>query len=186
LPDYLSIGSNADFFRIPMSPMTGTKIANLLNCSLPTKKIVDDIYKNAEVKLEPKPMTEKREAVETFLKHNQIIEEQRQGETLGKLVAGIKKDIVITNKLLEKPDKVAIYGWHKLDGNPIQPVYTGHIGRYVDYSHGIRLVYNVVTVDGKKMQLADILKDPTLCDLLSDEGVIDTTQPLYPTEIKAK
>ena len=26
------------------------------------------------------------------------------------------------------------------DGKPIQPLYTGHVNWYVDYSHGVRLV----------------------------------------------
>src|SRR5439155_18545018 len=93
-----------------------------------------------EVKLEPKPLTEEREAVRTFVQHNSIIEEQREGKELGLLVGGHKKDVVISNRLKEKPNRVAIYGWHKLDGKPIQPLYVGHGDFYADYSHGIRLV----------------------------------------------
>jgi len=44
---------------------------------------------------------------------------------------------------------VAIYGWHKLDGKPIQPLYTGHVDWYVDYSHGIRLVSRTIYIDNK-------------------------------------
>ena len=80
---------------------------------------------------------------------------------------------VISNRLKEKPNKVAIYGWHKLDGKPIQPLYPGHADWYADYSHGVRLVKNECVVDGKKMKVADVLKDAELSVLLSDEGPID-------------
>ena len=118
MPDYLAIGSDADFVRVPMTPMTAARIADAFGCTLPTRKVVDEVYRAATAKLEPHPLTEDREAVATFLRHNAIIEEQRGDKKLGELVAGIKKDVVVTNRLDEKPDRVAIYGWHKLDGRP--------------------------------------------------------------------
>ncbi len=176
-PDYISIGSNEDYFRVPMSPMTAQKIADLMGCTLPTRKIVDEIYKSADMKLEPKPLTEKREAASTFWQHNQIIQEQIKGKPFGSLIAGIKKDIVLTNKLKAKPTSVAIYGWHKLDGKAIQPVSTVHRSTYVDYSHGARLVMNMMKIvhDNKTetTTVQNILKDPKLSVLLSDEGPID-------------
>jgi hypothetical protein len=173
MPDYLAIGSDADFVRMPMTPQSATIIATAFGCTLPTRNMVNDIYAQAEVKLEPKPLTKDRELIETFVQHNDIIEQQRAGKPLGQLVAGHKKDVVITNGLKEKPNKVAIYGWHKLDGKPIQPLYLGHADYYVDYSHGIRLVKEAMTVDGKPRKVADVLRDPELSKLLSDEGSID-------------
>lgn len=173
MPDYLSVGSDTDFVRVPLTPMTATKIAGAFDCDLPTRKIVDEIYRQADVKLEPRPMTERREAVDTFIEHNQIIEEQRKGYALGELVAGIKKDLVLTNRLADKPGHVAIYGWHKLDGQPIQPLTTVHIATYVDYSHGIRLIDRHVVVDGKEMTIDDVLTSPELNPLVSDEGPLN-------------
>lgn len=172
-PDYLSIGSNDDFARIPLTPMTAQQIADSLNCFLPTRKIVNDIYKEAKVKLEPVPMYAFRDSAVTMYQHNLIIEGQRR---LSKgLIAGIKKDVVITGMLTRssKPNRVAIYGWQKLDGIPIQPVYTGHVNWYVDYSHGIRLVYRTIYVDKKPMDYIDVLKDTTLRRLLCDEEYCD-------------
>jgi UDP-galactopyranose mutase len=74
---------------------------------------------------------------------------------------------------------VAIYGWHKPDGNPIQPLYTGHVNWYVDYSHGIRLVYRIIIVDGKKLDYMDVLKDPVLKYLLTDEAKADFYRYTY-------
>ena len=180
MPDYLSIGSDSDFVRLDITPMTAQPIADMFDCALPTTKMVDEIYLRAEVKLEPKPLTENREAVGTFIQHNSIIEEQRKGKRLGALVAGHKKDVVITNRIYERPHRVAIYGWHKLDGAPIQPLTIVHVDWYVDYSHGIRLVKRVCLLDGLIRDISDILKDPVLAPLLSNEGPIE--KPYYPTE----
>ena len=68
---------------------------------------------------------------------------------------------------------MAIYGWHHLTGQPIQPLYTGHVDLYVDYSHGIRLVYRTIFVNGKPMDYIDVLKDPVLSRLLCDEDSCD-------------
>ena len=100
----------------------------------------------AELKLAPHPMTEVREAVATFAEHNQIIETQRNGKPLGLLTTGIKKDVVLTPRIFEKPNRLAIYGWRQLDGKPIQPLTIVHWNQYVDYSHGVRLVRN--DIDG--------------------------------------
>ncbi|HEV3383161.1 MAG TPA: hypothetical protein VG097_00015 [Gemmata sp.] len=170
MPDYLAIGSDKDFVRVPMTPKTAARIADAFGCSLPTRKVVDEAYRAATVKLEPKPLTEERELPGTFLRHNSIIEEQFAGKKLGELVAGIKKDVVVTNRLAEKPNRVAIYGWHMTDGKAIQPLTIVHVESYIDYSHGVRLMRRIVTVDGKPWDVRQILYSTNLCELLSDEG----------------
>ena len=167
--DYVSIGTNRDFMRVPMTPMLAQKIADHYHSFLPTRKIVNDIYKEARVKLEPFPLTDARESLKTFYIHHLLIEKERKGR--GGIIAGIKKDIVISDKINSgiKTNKVAIYGWHKLDGNPIQPLYTGHVNWYVDYSHGVRLVSKTIYIDEKKYDYTDILKSKTLRKILTDE-----------------
>lgn len=177
MPDYLAVGSEADFVRIPMTPQTASMIADAFGCALPTGKIVDDVHRAAAVKLEPKPLTKDREAPLTFLQHHLIIEDQRKGATLGALVSGIKKDVVVSNRLAEKPNRVAIFGWHKLDGKPIQPLYPGHVATYVDYSHGVRLMKRTVVVDGVSREVRQVLMNPDRCVLLSDEGPL--LRPTY-------
>ena len=138
--------------------------------------MVDAVYAKATVKLEPVtycPVVHANESIAIFVEHNQAIEKQRKetGENPGELVAGIKKDIVIS-KLIddpERPDHVVIYGWHRPDGKAIQPLTNIHVNWYVDYSHGLRLVNSEVFVDGLPVQIGDVLKDPLLYRLLSDE-----------------
>src|SRR5205085_2885529 len=158
-------------------PYPAQRIATALDCSLITRKISNDIYAHATIKLDPHPLTEKREAVTTLYQHHQITESQladlrkqqqggpttqssvptTQSSPLPPLIAGHKKDVLLTPRLSEKPGKVAIYGWHKLDGKPIQPLYLGHAHWYVDYSHGIRLISNHLIVDGKPTTLPEVL-----------------------------
>lgn len=168
-PDYLSVGTQNDRARICITPMAAQQIADSFHCFLPTKKIVDAVYLSANIKLPPVPLYAFRDSTPTMWQHHLIIEGQRKGKK--GLIAGIKKDVVISGKILRdtKPNRVAIYGWHKLDGNPIQPLYTGHVNWYVDYSHGIRLVYRKIKVNGRWMDYTDVLQHPVLKNLLCDE-----------------
>lgn len=174
-PDYLSVGNDRDFVRMPLTPYVAQQIADVMGCVLPTRKMVDDIHQAAALKLAPQPLTKDRELLATFSENNRIIQEQWANRIPGQFVSGIKKDVVLTNKLTERPDRVAIYGWHQLDGQPIQPLSTVHIDWYVDYSHGIRLVSQWAEVDGRPMRIQDVLRDEELCGLLSDEGPLEIT-----------
>lgn len=185
-PDYLSIGNKEDYFIIPLSPMTAQKVANKFHASLPTPKITNIIYHHAELKLEPFnyiPRKNRNETVDIFYDHSRVIQAQIKaaGFLPGIFVAGTKKDIVISHKLSDtiRNRHVSIYGWHKLNGEPIQPLYNGHINTYVDYSHGARLISNRVLLDGKEFNYRDILKDKNLFKLLSDEkeALVKATYP---------
>lgn len=175
-PDYLAIGSDDDYLRIPMGLDTAAAVAERFGFVLPTRKMVDAIYDQAQVRLKPQPMTPGTAMVSTdyFVRHNNGIDEQRahEGTSDGRLMAGHKKDLVLTNRLREKPGRVAIYGWHRKSGDPIQPLSTVHGAAYADYSHGVRLVSKVAYVNGKPTPIALILEDSRLADLLSDEGAI--------------
>jgi hypothetical protein len=175
-PDYLSIGSDTDFVRMPMNPMTAQRVADALECVFPTRKMVDDIYAQAAVKLEPSPFSPKEydiTSADVFWQSHLRIERQRTGRPLGLLVAGVKKDVVVTPLLADHPGKLAIYGWHRLDGKAIQPLYVGHTATWVDYSHCIRLVGGWMDVDGAPMRVVDVAKSPELSGLISDEGAFD-------------
>lgn len=188
LPDFIAIGSNEDYFYCPMRPQLAQKIADMLNCSLPTRKISDKIFEQAVVKLTPQPIPPSKAmiTVPVFEKHNLMVYEQRENSLqnfpLGSLVAGNKKDVVISNKIYtpDMKSRVVIYGWHKPDGRPIQPLYNGHTSDHVDYSHGIRLIQNKIWVNGKKSNLKTVLQSEELHPLLSDEGLI--RKPYYKVE----
>ena len=174
-PDYLCLGSDADYFLTPMTPALAQQLADRLRCCLPTRKMVDDIHR-AAVKLIPAPIPPSASmiTVPVFADHNVMVARQRAAllaeHPLGALVAGHKKDVVLTPELLTHPGKVAIYGWHYPDGRPIQPLNLGHVDWYADYSHGVRLVQRAMTVDGATTSVPAVLADPELWPLLCDEG----------------
>ena len=182
MPDYLSIGTDKDWARIPLTPMAAQEVADRLDCFLPTRKMVNDIYKAASIKLQPVPLFAFRDSTVTMWHHHLIIEGQRQGRR--GLVAGIKKDVVISGKITReaRANRVAIYGWHQLNGIPIQPLYTGHVNWWVDYSHGIRLIYKKIKVGRNWMNYEDVLRHPVLSKLLCDEENCDFFRYAYGVE----
>jgi hypothetical protein len=184
MPDYLAIGANRDFLRVPMNLHTAVAVAGRFGFVLPTRKMVDAIYLQSAAHLRPQPMRAGPEMRSTdyYLRHDRSIGEQRRalGIPLGVLISGHKKDVVISNRLTSHPDRIAIYGWHELDGHPIQSLSTVHGANYADYSHGIRLVSDVVYIDGVPASLHDVLADPQLAVVLSDEGPVTGLSQLIP------
>jgi hypothetical protein len=185
LPDFLAIGSDSDYFYTPLRPALAQRLADLLKCSLPTRKVSDRVYRQAQVKLRPLPIppTKAMTTVPVFIRHNGMVAQQRDSvlsDHRGTLVAGNKKDIVISNKIYTADNKshVVIYGWHRPDGKAIQPLYNGHDAGWADYSHGIRLIQHKIWVDGKKTTVSRVLRSSSLNATLSDEGIID--RPYYP------
>jgi hypothetical protein len=176
MPDYLAIGSDNDFLRIPMNLHTAIAIAARFGFFLPTKKMVDAIYLQSGAHFAPQPLPAGPQMRSTgyYLAHNQIIEEQARalGVRLGMLVSGDKKDIVITNLLTNNVGRLAIYGWHRGPGDPIQPLSTFHGANYADYSHGVRLVSAMVMINGELQSIYDVLQNSFKAKVLSDEGPI--------------
>jgi hypothetical protein len=157
-----------------MNPYTAQRLASEFGASMITAALSDYIYIKADIKLTPFnyiPVGNANELVTKFEEHNAQIEKQLReaGGVHGRLIAGIKKDVILSGRIADQPGKVVIYGWHKPDGKPIQPVYSGHVWWYVDYSHGIRLINNQVIIDGKSYLFTDVLQDPVLYKIFSDE-----------------
>ena len=181
-PDYLAIGSDADFVRIPMNLHTAEAIAERFGFILPTRKMVDAIYLQSR-HLAPQPLPAGPQMTSTayYWTHNQMIEDQAHalGVRLGELVSGDKKDVVTTNRLTVNVGRIAIYGWHRGPGQPIQPLSTVHGANYADYSHGIRLISETALVDGKLRSIHDILQDSSIAKVLSDEGPIHVNGDLF-------
>jgi hypothetical protein len=168
-PDYFAIGSDTDYFLMPMTPLLAQRLGDRLGYSLPTRKMVNQIWTNATVKLSPStiPADPDMITVPYFAQHNAAVRTQRNATTnaqpLGALVGGDKKDLIISARIytnfaspsITKP--VVIYGWHYTSGSPIQPVYNGHEETYADYSHGIRFVQMNLTVDGSPNTVTNVL-----------------------------
>jgi hypothetical protein len=183
MPDYLAIGSDDDFIRIPMNLLSATAVAAHFDFILPTPKMVDAIYAQAAYHLQPEPMTPGQHMRSTayYQRHNGKITQQRLARhiPLGALVAGHKKDLVLTNRLAHRHGRLAIYGWHRRVGMPIQPLSTVHGAHYADYSHGIRLISTMVLVDGQPWSIYKVLQHQELAKILSTEGTLFPLHQLF-------
>lgn len=176
MPDYLAVGSDLDFVHVPLGMPASAAIAHTFGFVLPTSKIVDAIHEQATYKLRPQPLAPGPQMTrsEYVLTHERSIRLQETEAMVeaGAFVAGHKKDVVLTNLLALHPDRVAIYGWHYPDGRAIQPLSIVHGAHYADYSHGSRLVSDVVEIDGRRDSVYAVLADAPRANVLSNEGPI--------------
>jgi hypothetical protein len=84
--------------------MLAQRISSLLGCTLPTRKMVNDIWTQTQLKMEPMPITYNNSnppvTVPWFNVYNSNIWAQRQtylpSFPLGDSVAGDKKDVIIS------------------------------------------------------------------------------------------
>lgn len=197
MPDFLSIGSDQDYQRIPLTAPSAQKIADAFNCVLPTPKMSDQIWKNA-TKLPPKPLSgmtstirDKTYSPESFVAqkmidmdsvqyHNSIVNKQLVNVEPGQLIAGHLKDIVISDQLINKK-RLGLHGLHTLDGKPIQEgALSAHNDTHFEYAMGTRLVDRQAMLNGKQVDLVnDILKNKDYAYLISNEGPLQFTSYQY-------
>jgi hypothetical protein len=159
---------------------------------LPTSRMVDAIHENSTtIRLNPQPTPhgEGMLSSQRFLEHDDMVQRQLNGRADGDhrpLVDGPMKDLVVSNRWRE--GHVTIYGWHypapirvpNRDGNgthmtdKIEEVpHSAHYVDHVDYSHGTRFVDSTMYVEGRgNMQVSEVLADPNLAPLISNEGAI--------------
>lgn len=193
-PDYLCVGSDDDFVHVPLNPMTFQRVCDAFGAVIPTRKMVDATWKAATAKLQPMPMGPPQyqydntmQDTSRFAVHSRWCQDsfKKGGHKLGELTAGHKKDVVVCRSVQDPAEKkVAIYGWHKLDGRPIQGPQiqdSAHEITYRDYSHGERLVAAYAVQDGATVLVASVLKDPLRAGCLSDEVPPIIGNPRYVT-----
>jgi hypothetical protein len=176
--DYLCLGENENYLMIPAFPTTVTEYLNSIDCTLPTVKMVDQIYNQAEIKIPARPQRpnpgESITSTRLYIEIDAAIKRERVSRfgTIDKLVAGHKKDIVLSNALMRRDYKnnVAIYGWFYGDGTRIQGLNPkDHDINYVDYSHGFRLISNKCILNGQETTMQVVRTSPDTCLLVHDE-----------------
>lgn len=178
LPDYLAIGSNDDFVRMPMPVNIAQQIATASNCSLITKKISDDIWKFSANKISQFPMgTSNMTSLLTYKKHNNSVNQFLNGKDTALLSAGHHKDYVLHNSLIpNNPNKrTAIYGWAGTSGIPIQGPgvqSSAHSIEYVDYSQAVRLISNACVVNDNMITIQEAFSDSNISKLINYDGVL--------------
>ena len=145
--------------RIPLDLPDALELADQLDMMLPTIGMVDAIWEQADIQLPPITMPPGPEMTSEayFVRHDQLIDQQLRelgyDRIDGLLIAGHKKDVIDINP---NSTRVAIYGWHRSNGQPIQPYSTVHGRYYYDYSHGVRLVSRIAYMnDGTPVDLGE-------------------------------
>lgn len=185
MPDYLSIGEDGDFLRMPMRPTTAQKAANAFGAVLPTRKMANDIRRAMPlhigfIGMSHRPMA----SVATFGEHNDVIQKAVAGRPPELGLDGPKKTVVIARK--RPKENVAIYGGYWPTGKIVQGPeiqMSAHTIEYLDYSHGIRWISNMMFVDDTFMHIEEVLTHPELHVLLSDEGQYALEDCYYSTEL---
>jgi hypothetical protein len=200
--DVLAVGTPDDYVRLPLTTRSAQAILNdstlYQGAVLPTPWLAYQIYRAAAGKLAPTAMVPNIGAqLSQYADHSRLVDQQLSSANLapGLLVTGHKKDVVVSN--IYKPGRVLLFGWYRPppapdvldDGTsmtnparqPIQPRSNVHAEMYVDYSHGIRAVHGLCSVNGVAMATEDLYRHPRFSALVSDEGPVRTCR--YPAPI---
>jgi hypothetical protein len=173
-PDYLAIGSNGDFTRIPMSPITAQRIADHFGFALPTMQLVDTIEDESRrlggyVPFFGAPSIASRMGIRwdannvdgfltrspEFAQMQNIMIEGNSGALPRRIIrSGHKKDVIYdprTNLGAYVSDREGVRRKVADRGVAIylpgtQPAAIPHEETFHDYSHGIRFVQGDVNL----------------------------------------
>jgi len=188
-----------DWVRIALTATAAQQVADLLGVLLPTDRIADLVFAQADVVLSPHTQAVVTASTGAMLAHHALIEAERKGRT--GLLATVGKEWILGNELYPAGHPVhplgplgAInYGWHTT--GPARPQAGPFQGRggfvvwqtrgfrhdraHVDYSQWVpRLVHPRMMVDGIERATAEVMMDPALAPLVSYDGALKGTR--YP------
>lgn len=190
--DAMRVGTADDSVRISVNASTAQRIADELDAMLLTPRIADLIRQQASIVVEPATQSANATmgATSRMVAHSRVVD-QRIARRTG-LVANAGKDWVLTNRLLERSDRAANYGWYVDESNHIgtlpglfvvQPLGLAHNRFHVDYAQTLRLVRKACRVDGRARLLEHVFADPALAPLICHEGVLHVLrQPGLPPD----
>jgi len=167
--DVLRLGCKDDSVRVAVTCRTHQQLADRLGAMMPTTVISDLIWANARNVLGIHTQTPDSRMAYTsrFVQHSKLLDYDL-GEHDGLCTAG--KDFVLTSLNRSRPQRAANYGWHQINGLPIQPLGTAHSLDFTDYSQFCRLVKREADLDGRPIDLADVIVAPDLAPLISADG----------------
>jgi len=142
--------SNSDGY-LPMSAALAQEIAVKEDMLLPSPEVVDEIYRQSDCQIytrakDPANLANIKKQSDEALKQKASCPDKG-------LVAGHYKTITV------RGSEIGLYGWYTRTGQRIQNFFSGHSLDYVDYSHGLRLIYKKgIDINTKKfVDVADFI-----------------------------
>ena len=180
--DYPGTWEN-DIYYQRLTYFDAIKLAHDNDCELATAKIEDLCWEHANIRLPAFPSGPPYTSMDGQKAYQKISDKILEAFPVSKtchglpdlseqdLAAGHKKVMVLSQKAI-KAKKLAIYGWHGTSGKPIQGLSLAHSLDYSDYSQSARFVKNLMVLDGKEITYKEILKDPKLYKMVSNEKII--------------
>ncbi|MDP2320405.1 MAG: hypothetical protein Q8O42_13830 [Acidobacteriota bacterium] len=138
LPDYLAVGSDTDWVYAPLDPVSAQLVADRFDCMLPTARICQAIYSQANPQVAisrdyylPDALRKKAKvgraqtSTAAYVEHSDVVqaEMKKAGLAVGDFVAGHKKDVVLARSLHGKSDRIAFHGFYDKGKYPFEPCY---------------------------------------------------------------
>ncbi|MGL5830551.1 MAG: hypothetical protein ACRCZE_00185 [Candidatus Altimarinota bacterium] len=202
--DYLAIGSDNDYVRVPITPILAQHLSEKYGWGLPTRTMAHSIHDQADIQLTGIGLVnsdedqEQMQGIGFIQKHNQKIEKQLGPDGLARLrsgkalVAGHKKDVIISRYVIDNPNGAMDYSGLYVNGRtPVQDT-PAHEWTYRDYSHGFRPIGGNVIIahpDGRTetMKYYDAIKDKKIAKILNGaEGAFNAYQAYHSTPVSQK
>ena len=188
--------SQGEHVRFAVSAYLAQDIADLLGCCQTTARIEDLSWLQADVQVEPQlmPATAAMTTTLYMLDYSARVDRAINGRS--GLVRTVGKSWVLTPDLIgHRLGQVGAvnYGFHT--EKPVgahgpfrspsgltmwQTLGHAHNYRHSDESQTLVLVRPDMLVDGQTVAVADVMQDPSLCGLVSDEGVVPIRHPAIP------
>lgn len=132
----------APVYLAPVARRDVWSVCDAWECSLPTAELVDAIWRAATVRLDPYKLVRTPNDLANGASMLAYLDQRHRIDRIladvgvgpGDLVVGTHKDLAVVD------GRIDLYGWHTLDGVPIERGRTSHDDAHVDYSQGVRLV----------------------------------------------
>ena len=178
--------------RVTVNAKMQQSIADILNASLPTAKAMDLRHVQAEISILPLPrqITNETPAVidQSAKIDREVIRFYPKIDLSGKIISTTGKVWVLSNRLTSTIS--CNYGWHtnsqKFQGINCEHCASGisnlfvvqgkgfaHNCLHCDYSQQAIFLRGSAVVDNNLMTLTDVLSEPELAPLISEEGMLN-------------
>ena len=170
MPDYLAVGSDDDFVRMPMTPQTAQQIADQFGCTLPTRKIVDAIDARRNCTSSPAPSPRTARPSKRFSSTMKSSKSSGAANRSACSSPASRKTSSLRHESSKSPSAWRSTAGGNSNGQPIQPLTIVHWDSTSTTATAPGWSSTKSTSTAKKSPSPTCLADPERCGLVSDEG----------------